>query len=312
MVCPCWSLVLLAGAILPAGLAPPGHAAHRARPSEVCEGGLECSTNGAHRSPAPGQTMRDTLIDVGGYRLHFRIAAGPTAGPVVVLDAGGGLDADEWRSVQTRLARETGATTVSYDRAGFGSSDLPTTPFDFRREVEGLHTGLSALGFAGHVILVGHSYAGLTLQLYAAMFHSTVDGLLFVDPNSPSFVLAMGGPAGLVNAPGQHLPFDTAGQLTKEQAATVHQMKSFATTIDLVAAAPLPPSIPVIVLTAGRPWWPVPRQNRAFRASHELLANSVDDGTLIVAERSGHMIPESRPDLIVTSVQTLLQKHRRS
>jgi pimeloyl-ACP methyl ester carboxylesterase len=255
--------------------------------------------------------MRDTLIDVGGYRLHFRVVAGRTDKPVIVLDAGGGLDADEWRALQPRLARETGATVVSFDRAGFGSSDLPATPFDFRREVEGLHTGLSALGFADRVILVGHSYAGFTLQLYAAMFGASVDGLLFVDPNSPSFVLALGGPAGVIGLPGQHLPFDTAGPLTKQQAATVHQMRSFATTVDLVAAAPLPATVPVIVITAGKQWWPVPRQNRAFRASHELLANSVDDGTLIVAEHSAHMVPESEPGLIVTSVQTLMGKRRK-
>jgi pimeloyl-ACP methyl ester carboxylesterase len=175
----------------------------------------------------------------------------------------------------------------------------------------GLHTGLASLGLADHVILVGHSYAGFTLQLYAAMFTSGVDGLLFVDPNSPSFVLAMGGATAMVNQPGQHLSFDTAGQLTKVQAATVHQMRSFGNTVEEVAAAPLPPSIPVIVLTAGHQWWPVQRQNRAFRASHELLANSVDDGLLIVAQQSAHMIPETQPDLIVTCVKALLAKHPR-
>jgi pimeloyl-ACP methyl ester carboxylesterase len=188
---------------------------------------------------------------------------------------------------------------------------MPATPFDFRREVEGLHAGLSALGLADRVILVGHSYAGFTLQLYAALFRSTVDGLLFIDPNSPSFVLAMGGAAGLIGAPGQHLPFDTAGPLTKEQAATVHQMRSLGTTVEEVGAAPLPPTIPVIVITAGKQWWPVARQNRAFRASHELLANSVDDGTLVVAQHSAHMVPDSQPDLIIMCVQKLLAKHRR-
>jgi len=292
MICSRCSFALLAGALL----------------SPVARGGV--------REPLPSPlsreaTTRDTLVDVGGYRLHFRITDGRKDRPVVVLDAGGGLDADEWRLVQPGLANATGATVVSFDRAGFGSSEMPATAFDFRREVEGLHTGLKALGFADRVVLVGHSYAGFTLQLYAAMFASTVQGLLFVDPNSPSMVLAMGGPAGVLGMAGQQLPFDTAGKLTKEQAATVHQMRSFATTVEEVAAAPLPPTIPVIVITAGHQWWPVARQNRAFRASHELLANSVDDGTLIVAENSAHMIPETQPDLIVTSVQTLLAKHSR-
>jgi pimeloyl-ACP methyl ester carboxylesterase len=310
MACSRWSLVFSAGALVTPSPALARLAVH-APEWQVGEARADRGINRSHVSRLSGQDMRDTLIDVGGYRLHFRIAAGQADRPVVVLDAGGGLDADEWRSLQPRLARVTGATVVSYDRAGFGSSDLPTTPFDFRREVEGLHAGLRALGFADRIILVGHSYGGFTLQLYAALFASSVRGLLFIDPNSPSFVLALGGAARVIGLPGQHLPFDTAGPLTKVQAATVHQMKSFGTTVDLVAAAPLPSTVPVIVLTAGVPWWPVPRQNRAFRASHELLANSVDDGALIVAQRSGHMIPESRPDLIVTSVQTLLEKHQR-
>jgi pimeloyl-ACP methyl ester carboxylesterase len=293
----CRSLAFLAVAVLPHWVAA-AHAAAR-------------GAGGARIVRVSAQGVRDTLVDVGGYRLHFRIADGRKDRPVVVLDAGGGLDADEWRSLQPRLARETGGVVVSYDRAGFGTSDLPTTAFDFRREVEGLHAGLQTLGLADHVVLVGHSYAGFTLQLYAAVFPSTVRGLLFIDPNSPSFVLAMGGPTGLINQPGQHLPFATTKSLTKEQAAVVHQMRSLGTTVDLVAAAPLPPTVPVIVLTAGQQWWPVAHQNRAWRASHELLANSVDDGTLIVAEHSAHMISESEPDLIVRSVQTLLEKPQR-
>jgi pimeloyl-ACP methyl ester carboxylesterase len=92
------------------------------------------------------------------------------------------------------------------------------------------------------------------------------------------------------------------------QAATVHQARSFASTLDIVARARIPASVPMIVITAGQPWWPEPRESRAFRASHELLANSVDHGTLIVAQHSGHMIPESEPELVVASVRTLLEK----
>lgn len=266
------------------------------------------AVDGSRIARVSAPVMRDTMIDVGGYRLHFRIASGREGGPVVVLDAGGGLDADEWQKLQPRLARETGATVISFDRAGFGSSDLPGTPFDFRREVDGLHTGLKALGSADHIVLVGHSYAGFTLQLYASMFPSTIRGLLFIDPNTPAFVLGMGGPAWLASLPGQQLQFDTTGHLTKLQAATVHQMRSFASTVDIVAGARIPPTIPVIVLTAGQPWWPEPRESRAFRASHELLANSVEHGTLIVAQHSSHMIPLLEPDLVISSVRTLLEK----
>ncbi len=302
-----WTLALSA---VPALLPPPCGAQTGAHitPAAAIEARPVRGVDGSQIVRLSASVMRDTLINVGGYRLHFRIAPGRADRPVVVLDAGGGLDADEWQAVQPRLATETGSVVVSYDRAGFGSSDLPSTPFDFRREVDGLHTGLKALGFADRIILVGHSYAGFTLQLYASMFASTVRGLLFIDPNNPAFVIGMGGVAWLTSLPGQQLPFDTAGHLTKLQAATVHQLRSFASTVDIVAAARIPPTIPVIVITAGKAWWPEPRESRAFRASHELLANSVDNGTLIVAQHSGHMIPESEPGLVIASVRTLLEK----
>ena len=50
-------------------------------------------------------------IDVGGYRLNFQTIQG--RGPVILLEAGGGLDSTEWADIGPRLARETGATVVA-------------------------------------------------------------------------------------------------------------------------------------------------------------------------------------------------------
>jgi len=46
------------------------------------------------------------------------------------------------------LAETTGATVVSYDRAGYGESDLPDTPYDVHEELAGLWRGLEDLGCA--------------------------------------------------------------------------------------------------------------------------------------------------------------------
>src|SRR5713226_3222715 len=64
--------------------------------------------------------QRDALVDVGGYRLHFRVVDGRS--PTIVLESGGGADSSEWSSLQPQLARLTGLAVVSYDRAGFGES----------------------------------------------------------------------------------------------------------------------------------------------------------------------------------------------
>jgi pimeloyl-ACP methyl ester carboxylesterase len=69
--------------------------------------------------PAP----LDTLVDVGGYHLHMMVYRG--AQPLtIVMESGGGASLAAWSGVEARLAEGTGATVVSYDRAGFGESGI--------------------------------------------------------------------------------------------------------------------------------------------------------------------------------------------
>lgn len=129
-------------------------------------------------------------IDVGGYRLNFQTIQG--RGPVILLEAGGGLDSTEWTEIGPRLARETGATVVAYDRAGFGKSDLPETRCDLRADTAALWRGLRTLGLDRNLVLVGHSYGGLLIRFEAAEHPEAVRGLVFVDPFTIEFVDLLG------------------------------------------------------------------------------------------------------------------------
>ena len=50
----------------------------------------------------------ETLVNVGHYRLNFRVIRG--TGAVILLESGGGDDSSQWATLAPRLARETGAT----------------------------------------------------------------------------------------------------------------------------------------------------------------------------------------------------------
>jgi pimeloyl-ACP methyl ester carboxylesterase len=72
-------------------------------------------------SPQSPTALQDTMVDVGGYRMHLVVHRGSE--PVtVVMESGGGDDVAGWAGVDSALARRTGATVVAYDRAGFGRS----------------------------------------------------------------------------------------------------------------------------------------------------------------------------------------------
>jgi pimeloyl-ACP methyl ester carboxylesterase len=161
----------------------------------------------AAASDQPTQAV-ERLVDVGGYNLNFRIIKGQ--GPAILLESGGGMDSNEWNALAPRLAQETGATVIAYDRAGFGKSDLPETECDLREDTAALWRGLRTLGLDRNLILVGHSYGGFLIRFEAAEHPEDVRGLVFVDPFTVEFVDMFG-----IEYCNNHpmmgkLPFDTS------------------------------------------------------------------------------------------------------
>ncbi len=122
--------------------------------------------------PPPGK-----LIDIGGYRLHLHSMG--IEGPTVVLDAGLGCISADWGLVQPEIAKFT--RVVTYDRAGMGWSDKGPLPRTSEQIVLELHTLLHIAKVPGPYIIVGHSFGGANMQLFAATFPEEVLGVILVD-----------------------------------------------------------------------------------------------------------------------------------
>ncbi len=257
---------------------------------------------------------QEKLVDVGGYKLNFRVIQGQ--GPAILLESGGGLDSTEWNALAPRLAADTGATVIAYDRAGFGKSDLPETKYDLREDTAALWRGLRTLGLDRNLILVGHSFGGFLIRFEAAEHPDAVRGLVFVDPFTVEFVDTFG-----VDYCNNHpmmgkLPFDTSRPetLSKLQRAMVRMVgapdRNLAEKIAVERKAVIQDGIPVRVITAGITFLPKPEEQKAWRESHERLASSIKGAKLIVAEKSGHMIPFTEPDLVVSVVSEVTRLAR--
>ena len=262
---------------------------------------------------APDQASQavEKLVDVGGYNLNFRMI--PGQGHAILLESGGGMDSTEWNALAPRLALETGATVIAYDRAGFGKSDLPEMKYDLREDTAALWRGLRTLGLDRDLILVGHSYGGFLIGFEASEHPDSVRGLVFVDPFTVEFVDTFG-----IEYCNNHpmmgkLPFDTSRPetLSKLQRAMVRMVgapvRNLAENIAVMRKAVIPEGIPVRVITAGIAFLPKPEELKAWRESHERLTAAIKGATLVVAEKSGHMIPFSQPDLLVSVVSEVVR-----
>ena len=133
--------------------------------------------------PPPGK-----LIDIGGYRLHLHCTGQATDGaPTVVLEGGLGAPGLMWALVQPGLAEHT--RVCSYDRAGYGWSE--PAPADFprtaRQLVEEFHDLLQQAGEMPPFLLVGHSFGGTLVRVYASAYPDDVSGLILVDARHEDF-----------------------------------------------------------------------------------------------------------------------------
>jgi pimeloyl-ACP methyl ester carboxylesterase len=143
--------------------------------------GMVYQTLGTRRDgkvyPRPGR-----LVDLGTHRLHVLESGCGT--PTIVLEAGLMSTVLSWNDLQRELARSY--RVVSYDRAGLGWSDLGPMPRTADRIVDELHALLERAAIPPPYLLVGHSFGGLTMPLFAARFPEEIVGMVLVDPVAPT------------------------------------------------------------------------------------------------------------------------------
>jgi pimeloyl-ACP methyl ester carboxylesterase len=266
----------------------------------------------------------DTLISAGKVRLNFSVIKG---GKVTVLfEAGGGDDSRDWVDLAPEVARRTGATVVSYDRAGFGKSDLPAEPHDIRLETGWLWRCLQQLGRDRDLVLVGWSYGGMFVRMIASEHPEAIKGMLLIDPYSPEFVELAGvdkideyyrpkqlewlgaGPSDDLQA----LLSDSAriGALDRSKRALARMIEGGARRqLEFMKGTSIPKGIPTVLITSGLPFWPLELQE-SWRPSHEKMVEALPGARLIVAEKSDHMIPLKQPGLIVDALDELVRSEK--
>jgi len=265
-----------------------------------------------------------SLVDIGGRRLHlYCIGRGE---PTVVIDTGLGATSVEWQEVMRRVG---GPTRVCvYDRAGYGWSDPGPYPRTSSQHANDLYLLLTNADVPGPYVLVGHSYGGYNMQLFARRYPFLVAGLVLIDASHPEQVERfMAPPYGIRVAPTNRHgvlrfgevppPHPALPALAREVVAYQYRhwrpRRSISNELlgfrdsgrELLAEPPLP-AIPLVVVTRGKRVWPPGPHGDALEAlwltlQSELAAQSPVSAHLIASE-SGHQIHLDQPDLVAFAI----------
>jgi pimeloyl-ACP methyl ester carboxylesterase len=116
-------------------------------------------------------------VQINGKNWHYQIMG--EGYPTVIVDSGTGGTYLDWQLVQPEVAKFT--RILTYDRAGYGWSDLSSEPRTAEQVVGELRQLLREVEIEPPYILVGMSLGGLFSRLFAYHYPEEVAGMVLVD-----------------------------------------------------------------------------------------------------------------------------------
>jgi pimeloyl-ACP methyl ester carboxylesterase len=278
-------------------------------------------------------------VDVGGRRLH--VVRRGQDGPAVVIESGAGISSATWWPMQDRLAILT--TVVTYDRAGLGCSDRAPLPRTLDDRVDDLESMLNGIGLKPPYVLVGWSYGGPVIRLFAHRHPGQVAGLVFVDsgheavfstPGAQAYLRRMarlmhvvGGLAqvGLLRLARVHAMPEPSTALPRSpehrralgsRLLTAHSfragaddfdsMRAIATAMKGLDTPGLLGNTPVAVLSHGKRFpGPFAVLETNHREAMQSLAALSGNSVLTVAENSSHGLPLEEPEVVIDAIRAV-------
>ena len=291
------------------------------------------------RYPALGE-----MVDVGGNNLHLNCTGEAGGAPTVVMDSGLGGTVLDWQLVQPELAKSTRVCT--YDRASMGWSDPGPQPRTSQQIVKELHTVLGNAGVTGPYVLVGHSFGGTNMQVYASQYPDEVAGMVLVDSaledekavaltqsHQPSpLMMKIYATIGLTRLPytlGGETSGLTSPELEDEQAAISSHRKHIFAVADETSSLEEsfdenrtdPMSLgdkPLMVLTAGTVQLAgtglseeqMNLIDKLHSESQAALTRRSENAKQIIVEDSGHYIQVEQPDLVIDAIRQVVEAAR--
>lgn len=285
----------------------------------------------------PGTGLEEQAVELADGRQIRTVRAGDGPGPLIVFEAGMSAPAACWVHTQRELSVH--ARTLSYDRAGYGGSDIDAADRTLERLTEDLTSLLDAIGESEPVVLVGHSWGGPILRCFADQHPERVAGLVFIDGTVAEMMtpgitrlnlvvfrvntlLARLGRIGpilrgvLPNGFSNAISPEDQALLVRDYACAPAMAAGRREALQVGAAVPLlkrlqadgTPNVPTICLQAGDITRATAKMRARWNAIVEKLMESAPRGRLIVVDGAGHLIPQEKPEPVHDAILEVFSK----
>ncbi|TWT00137.1 alpha/beta fold hydrolase [Planomicrobium sp. CPCC 101079] len=238
--------------------------------------------------------IEEQSIDIGGVQLYYEDVGKSSGNPTVVFDSGYGWTTEKWNSVKNEVSAFS--RMIIYDRSGLGRSSYDGRPRHSQQNVENLRALLQKAEVKPPYVLVGHSFGGVNVRLYASTYPDEIAGLILLDScheDQNRLIAPLFSPQIRAEYFGQFIVEGTLAEF-EESLEQVRKHKSLG-------------NVSLTVITGGKQphhtveswaYWMEFQKNLAQLSSHSRH---------IILEEAGHGLHLDCPEAVIEQIRTMVE-----
>ncbi|MCM3390724.1 alpha/beta hydrolase [Ureibacillus chungkukjangi] len=235
----------------------------------------------------------EMLVQISDFKLYAKLIGEKNGKCTVVMDAGYGDFSKAWDSVIGEISMLS--QVMIYDRAGLGNSEKSSNPRTSREMVKELKKLLIDAKIQPPYILVGHSFGGVNMRMFATEYQNEVCGLVLIDSTPEDYKERF--------LPTMSKEFQVA---YNKQFVYEGNYDEFMESLKQLKETKLLLNVPLIVLTAGKKAHYSKESQQLWNEMQRDMLEISTAGELVIAEKSAHYIQNDEPELIVSAIKKLI------
>ncbi|SDN72317.1 alpha/beta fold hydrolase [Bacillus sp. OK048] len=236
---------------------------------------------------------KEMFVQISDCNLYAKLVGENNGKPTVVMDAGYGDFSKAWDSVIGDISMLT--NVLIYDRAGLGKSEKGSKPRTSREMVRELKELLIEAKIKPPYILVGHSFGGVNMRMFATEYQNEVCGLVLVDSTPEDYRERF--------LPTMSQDFQ---QAYNKQFVYEGNYDEFMESLKQLKETRLKLNVPLIVLSAGKKAHYSKKSQELWDEMQREILEISSNGELVIAEKSAHYIQNDEPEVVVSAIKKLI------
>lgn len=232
-------------------------------------------------------------LDIGGIELYYELLGKNNEGPTLVFDSGYGFTLENWNPIKDDVSKFS--KMFIYDRAGIGKSEWDDRPRHSQQSVENLRILLKKAGVKSPYVLVGHSFGGLNVRLFASTYPEEVAGVVLLDSCHEDQNKILPSLFTKEVRENYYNQFTLEGSLNEVEES-----------LEQVRASKSLGIIPLIVATGGLQPFHTAKSMAAWMKFQGELASLSTNKKHIIVEDAGHVIHIDQPQIVVNVLKDML------